>query len=152
MLSRRGLITGLVALVAAPAVIRTPGLLMPVRNIAATGWVLDPVAMAISCLEFDLGYKDFVTPDGRRYQSASYDVPKVHKMDHDAAAKRVSAFINRPSDAELERQAIAEARADHAAWLVREKERRIRELEQAARWEAHWKSNRLALANQLATA
>jgi hypothetical protein len=33
MISRRGLITGLIALVAAPAIIRTPGLLMPVRKI-----------------------------------------------------------------------------------------------------------------------
>jgi hypothetical protein len=31
MISRRGLITGLIALVAAPAIIRTPGLLMPIR-------------------------------------------------------------------------------------------------------------------------
>ena len=40
MLTRRGLITGLVALVAAPAVIRTPGLLMPVRGFEnASGWI-----------------------------------------------------------------------------------------------------------------
>lgn len=40
MLTRRGLITGLVALVAAPAVVRTPGLLMPVKGFAnTTGWV-----------------------------------------------------------------------------------------------------------------
>ena len=50
MHTRRGLITGLAALVAAPAVIRTPELLMPVRTIAATGWVLDPVAMAAMCI------------------------------------------------------------------------------------------------------
>ena len=33
MISRRGLITGLIALVAAPAIIRTPGLLMPIKGI-----------------------------------------------------------------------------------------------------------------------
>ena len=33
MITRRGLVTGLLALVAAPAIIRTPGLLMPVRPV-----------------------------------------------------------------------------------------------------------------------
>jgi hypothetical protein len=33
MQSRRGFVTGLIALVAAPAVIRSPGLLMPVRGL-----------------------------------------------------------------------------------------------------------------------
>lgn len=39
MLRRRGLLAGLGALLAAPAIIRTPGLLMPVRPLREPLWV-----------------------------------------------------------------------------------------------------------------
>jgi hypothetical protein len=46
MLSRRNFFTGLVAALAAPAIITTPGLLMPIKPQILTG-VLDPVTYTI---------------------------------------------------------------------------------------------------------
>lgn len=107
MLSRRGLITGLVALVAAPAVIRTPGLLMPVRNIAVTGWVLDPVVMAASCVASIgdvVGTKPFerIDRDGRIHSSLT---TVSREISYDEAERRVKAFVRDPKGYEWSRLA-----------------------------------------------
>lgn len=45
MLNRRGLILGLTGLIAAPAVIRTAGLLMPVRPLGPRTWYITPAGV-----------------------------------------------------------------------------------------------------------
>jgi hypothetical protein len=60
MLRRRGLLAGLGALLAAPAIIRTPGLLMPVRP------VVEPLALVGVGMGRDDGVLVFFsTPSGR---------------------------------------------------------------------------------------
>ena len=59
-LQRRGFLTGLAAALAAPAIIRTPGLLMPVKRLAVIApWV-----------EMGVTYDDFIPTD----QLASVEV------------------------------------------------------------------------------
>jgi hypothetical protein len=53
-MNRRTLITGLVSLLAAPAIIRTPGLLMPIRP-------LDPLLVGVK-----FGIKEWLPPDAWR--------------------------------------------------------------------------------------
>ena len=58
MISRRGLLTGLLSTLAAPAIIRTPGLLMPVRRIVPVSpqWqIVEMLAQANGILK-DLDY------------------------------------------------------------------------------------------------
>ena len=65
MIARRGLLAGLGALLAAPAIIRTPGLLMPVRPVlgAAIGVDLGPV-------KFTTGLKPTLLPWSHPYWAA----------------------------------------------------------------------------------
>ena len=123
MLSRRSLLTGLGALVAAPAVIRTPGLLMPVRTIATTGWVFDPVAMAARCVA-TIGEIDHVEMaewphpvTGKLYR---YMKTSSRELTAEEAERRVQAFLNRPSDAEAARQARAKMKAAEIAWAAQQ--------------------------------
>ncbi len=50
MITRRGVVSGLIGLLAAPAIVRTPGLLMPVRPVKAgpyedaIAWILQELA------------------------------------------------------------------------------------------------------------
>lgn len=82
MLQRRGLLLGLLA---APAIIRTPGLLMPVRALVADYpgtryiqvWVGDGVASAFVCPAFELNGEMTVRfakppPAGTTYRVVSF--------------------------------------------------------------------------------
>ena len=66
-ISRRGFFTGLISALAAPAIIRTPGLLMPVRAIAAPAQTND-MALAVFAShweEFNLAlFEQWQAPSG----------------------------------------------------------------------------------------
>lgn len=68
MIPRRGLLAGLGALLAAPAIIRTPGLLMPVRPVlgAAIGVDLGPVKFTTG-LSLYAGLKPTLLPWSHPY-------------------------------------------------------------------------------------
>ena len=57
MLARRGFLGGLGALLAAPAIIRTPGLLMPVKPVLPLGLTLEQYANEILAPAIDAGVR-----------------------------------------------------------------------------------------------
>lgn len=119
MLTRRSLLAGFGALVAAPAVITTPGLLMPVRTIAVAPWVLDPVAMATRCVATTGGIDHFSPAEWRHPRTGKvhrYMRPVSRPLQDDEARARVQAYIDRPSDQEVYRRAAQESLANESRY------------------------------------